>query len=149
MEIVLPLDGKQSKKHLLNIFYWALREFALKQEGGKPTYNEYSALIEDWQNLVKIDGSVVEARYFMDLSNPQAKLTKDSRKDSTETKSFLKNGKSSEMVNCGDSIGEWPKMHQALIDNLGLECTESEFNQYMARLCSSIGKEFRNQFCKG
>lgn len=146
VELVLPRNDEKVAEHLDQIFNRALSELSPEQEGDKPSFNEYSGLVEDWQNLLKINDNVVEARYFLDLTNSQAKLTKDIKKNGAESKSFLKGGKSSDMVNCGDEIGVWPNMHQALIDKLGLTCTESEFNQYMARLCSSIAKEFRDQF---
>jgi len=143
--IVLKKDQK-SKQHILNILAVSLLDFS-PPGGREPEFiSEHSALIEDWQDLVKIDNKVVEARYFLDPSQDQVGLMKATRVDGVPSKSFMKTGRTSFMVNYGHSGKQWPSMHSDLIKALSLECSESEFNQYMARLCSSIGRQYRKCF---
>lgn len=148
LNISVPLEAKRSmvKAYLHGIFTGAMRNFFIDKTYNLPCNTEYSALIEDWQDLVKINDKVIEARYFLDPTNDQVTLTEGMTSAGLEIESFMKQGHNSSMVNFGNILGIWPCMHQVLINELGLECTEDQFNQYMERLCVSIGKEFREQF---
>ena len=149
--IELRRDNPDLMQHLGNILVHSLLEYCPAKEETtelpaiKPHFAEYSGIYEDWHNFVRIDDKVIEGRYFYDLTN-EPEMCKGHRASGEMSPSFMKIGTNEDLVNAGDELGQWPNMHQALIDELKLDCTEAEFNEYMARLTKSIATEFKNQF---
>ena len=100
-----------------------------------------SALVEPELDLLKLDDSVIEARFFLAGGlDGKIHLTYGSKYDNRlharrPSLSFLKVGKAgNDLVNIGDQGKEWPDMAQDIITATGRDIDEKEFVAYMETL---------------
>ncbi len=91
------------------------------------------------ENLLKIDGHVVEGRYFLSpFTGRGLELSEGLRRvgdyDHESSPSFMKVGQGPIVVNRGEGGKAWPNMHDQLIKSNGLNLEKDEFNNYMRKL---------------
>jgi hypothetical protein len=104
-----------------------------------------SGLVEAWTPFHKINGSVVEGRYFLFYTSDMIGLGGAKNPEGGIYGSYLKRGNTDWYVNDGAVAAVWPNMHAELISSLGLECSSTEFNLAMAiNLFDHIGQMVHN-----
>lgn len=132
-------------------FFLATGPQGLKQECD-------SALVEKEEELLKLDGKIIEGRFFLTYSDLGPQLTYGQRSDPSSGRiilgpSFMKYGKSeSDVVNMGDKDKDWPAMVEDIIKARGLEIDKNEYLVYLETLLKSQLLHIRegvNKLCLG
>ena len=103
-----------------------------------------SALVEKEEELLKLDGKIIEGRFFLvnDLFQGPVMTFGERYNSSTGARipgpSFMKYGKAgSDVVNLGDKDKDWPVMVEDIIKASGLKIDQNEYLAYLETLLKS------------
>jgi hypothetical protein len=93
-----------------------------------------TGLVERKANLLKIKGAVIEGRYFSTgrqlIRGPVDVIPGQT----VQHPPFMKVGSGPEVVNRGSIGPSWPNMHDEMIQELGLDISSEEYNNYIGTL---------------
>lgn len=101
---------------------------------GFPYMDLNSGLVERAHDLMKIDGRVIEGRYYLVYRQGHIMMSGEPCPDGTLSPSFMKRGLDGIFVNGGERLAYWPDMHHCIVEKGQLSCTGEQMNVAMQSL---------------